>query len=208
VTVEPQALVLESGVSAKLGLQVKQRIVPEPSTGSVLIDYEFMNRGTTPRKVAPWQNTRVHPKGLFFFPANKPTYSFAENTLKITPEDGISWYRHEPELLTSDSKKSYADGEEGWLSFVDGRMLFIKQFENVKANEQPPKEGEVVLYVDHAGRFVEMEQQGSYQEIAPGASRHYRVRWYLRQLPDQIAAEKGSTALVNYVREQMVQCKL
>lgn len=208
VTVEPQSLLLESKVSEQLGLAVKQRITAEPDLGAVLLEYELVNHGKTPRKVAPWQNTRVRPGGLTFYPASKPTYSYKENTLPLVPEAGIVWFQHVAGEATKDSRKSYADGEEGWLAQVDDRLLFIKQFENVKPTEQAPKEGEIVLYVDRKARFVEVEQQGSYQEIAPGASRHWKVRWYLRQLPDQVKVEQGNQALVDYVREQLVGKKL
>lgn len=208
MTLEPKVLVLESKGSETLGLQVKQRIVVEPETGSTLIDDEFINRGTVPRKVAPWQNMRVRPNGLTFYPANQPSYRFAENTLTLKPKNGVCWFLHAPTPIKNDSMKSYADGEEGWLAHVDGRLLFIKQFENGKATEQAPIEGEVVLYVHNSGRFVEMEQQGSFQEIAPGASRHYRVRWFLRELPEQIATERDNPALVNYAREQLLHSKL
>jgi hypothetical protein len=208
VTVEPQSLLLESKTSEKLGLAVKQRITAELDLGAVLIDYEFINHGKTPRKVAPWQNTRVRPGGLSFYPASKPTHSYKENTLTLAPEAGIAWFQHTAGEVTKDSRKSYADGEEGWLAQVDERLLFIKQFENTNTTEQAPKEGEIVLYVDRNARFVEVEQQGSYQEIAPGASRHWKVRWYLRQLPDQVKVEKGNKVLVDYVREQLLGKKL
>jgi len=203
VRIDHQTLVLESDVSEKLGLQVVQSITAEPEIGSVLIDYEFINRGKSARKVSPWQNTRVRPKGLTFYPASQPTYDFPDNTLVITPHEGVSWYQHKPSEVTRDSIKSYADGEEGWVAQVDGKLLFIKQFEDTKPGERAPKEGEVVLYVDVNGRFVEVEQQGRYAEIAPGTSRHWKVRWVLRILPNRIKPEAGNLELVKFVRDEL-----
>lgn len=201
--IEGSALVLESGVSQALGLQVRQRIQAEPGTQSLLIDYEFINRGKASRKISPWQNTRVRPFGLTFYPASRPSYDYPENTLTIAPVSGISWFHHEPAAIGKDSKKSFADGEEGWMAHLDDRLLFIKQFEPSAVSEQAPKEGEVVLYVDGRAKFVEMEQQGSFAEIAPGASRHWKVRWVLRQLPDGMKAEKGNAKLVKFVRDTL-----
>jgi hypothetical protein len=197
------ALVLESSVVDSLGLKVVQRIVPEERSKSVRIDYEFANVGTKGRMLAPWQNSRVRPNGVTFYPASRPTYDIPENTLFLAPSNGVSWFRHRPEE-SKESRKSYADAREGWVAHLDDRLLFIKQFEDVSPENQAPMEGEVLLYVHHSGRFVEIEQQGKYEEIPVGASRFWAVRWYLREVPDSIPVEVGSEALVAFVREQLV----
>jgi hypothetical protein len=198
-----EALVLESAIASALGLKVRQRISPEEGSKSVRIDYQFVNVGTQSRKLAPWQNSRVRPGGTTFYPAERPTYQYAENTLTLVPEQGVSWFQHRPQG-SKDSLKSYADGREGWVAHLDGRLLFIKQFADVPLVRQAPKEGEVVLYVDGRGRFVEVEQQGAYDEIPPGSARTWSVRWYLRWVPENVTTNPGSKALVSFVREQLV----
>jgi len=191
---------MESETSQKLGLSVRQRLTAEPEKGSVLLEYEFTNRGSTPRKVAPWQNTRVRPNGLTFYPASRPTYNIQYNTLDLAPVDKIVWFEHEPSKV-KDNLKSYADGEDGWMAQLDGRLLFIKLFDDVPPTAQAPNEGEIVIYVPISGKFVEMENQGAYQELVPGASFTWKLRWVLRQLPDDIAGRKGNPALVEYARK-------
>lgn len=202
---DPKSLVMDSETSQKTGLAARQRITAEPSTGSMRIEYEFKNNGSTPRRLAPWQNTRVRPNGLTFYPASRPTYDIKYNTLTLAPENGIAWFKHEPGKY-KDSVKSFADGEEGWMAQLDDRLLFIKIFDDVAPTAQAPGEGEIVIYVDHKSKFVEMENQGAYQELAPGGSFTWKVRWVLRQLPDDIAGAKGNTALVDFVRKTVREC--
>ena len=199
-------LVLESQTNRKLGLSVRQRALAEPRRGSMLLEYEFTNRGTTPRKVAPWQNTRVRPGGLTFYPAQAPSYSIQYNTLLLTPENGIAWYAHDPTPVP-ESVKSFADGEEGWMAQLDGRLLFIKIFEDVPASSQAPGEGEVVLYVHNSGKFVEMENQGAYQELLPGASLVWKLSWVLRPLPHHIEGRRGEAALVEFARKIVAELR-
>jgi hypothetical protein len=196
---DPKSIVMQSETAEKLRLAVRQRITAEPSHGSALIEYEFTNRGSSPRKVAPWQNTRVRPNGLTFYPASRPSYVYKHATLVLTPDNGIVWFRHDPSEV-KESQKSCADAEEGWVAQLDGRLLFIKVFEDVKPSQQAPEEGEVVLYIHDSGKFVEMENQGAYRQLEPGSSFTWKVRWALRHLPDDIAPVRGNPALVAYVR--------
>jgi hypothetical protein len=66
---------------------------------------------------------------------------------------------------------------------------------------QAPGEGELVIYVAGNGQFVEMENQGAYQELLPGAEFIWKLRWVLRRLPDNIASTKGNRALVDFARK-------
>jgi hypothetical protein len=197
---EPLALVLQSETSEKLGLSVRQRLTAEPSKGSLLLEYEFTNRSAVPRRMAPWQNTRVRPKGLTFYPASRASYAIKNNTLVLAPEDNIAWFKHEPDKIKG-NLKSLADGEEGWMAQLDDRLLFIKIFDDVPVAVQAPGEGELVIYVAGNGQFVEMENQGAYQELLPGAEFIWKLRWVLRRLPDNIASTKGNRALVDFARK-------
>jgi hypothetical protein len=192
-----QWLVLESQTSQKLGLAATQRIALDAERGAARLEFVLTNRGSSPRRVAPWQNTRIRPRGLLFYPSSEPT--LPESSLKLEPVDGIVWLQHDPAAFEQ-SRKSYADGHEGWIALVEGGLLFIKVFPDVPREQIAPKEGEVVFYVHDSGRFVEMEQQGVYAELAPGASSTWRVQWLVRRLPPGIPAEVGNRTLVELVR--------
>ena len=112
---------------------------------------------------------------------------------------GVVWFRHDPAAFKQ-GVKGFADGSEGWLAHVDGDLLFVKVFADVPRQAQAPKEAEIEIYVDGAGRFVEVEQQGAYAELAPGASSSWPVRWLLRKLPAGMPVAPGSAELLSWVR--------
>jgi len=191
------AIALTSAVHAALGLAATERIAIEPETKSVRIDYTLENRGATPRRVAPWQNTRVRPGGLTFYPARGGM--LPPSTLEPKLIDGVAWLLHDPKTMI-ENQKSFADGSEGFLAHVEDGFLFVKVWDDVPREQQAPGEAEIELYVDKTGRFVEIEEQGPYEEIAPGRSSTWTVHWLLERLAPEVPIEPGSTALVETAR--------
>ena len=55
------------------------------------------------------------------------------------------------------------------------------------------------MYVNPDHSYVEIEQQGAYASIAPGATVTWKVTWYVRQLPPGVGASAGNTDLVAFV---------
>jgi hypothetical protein len=197
-TVEDRWLVLQSDVDPKLGLSGKQRITADLAHGSVSLELTLTNRGSAPRRVAPWQNTRVRPRGLTFYPSSERT--LPTSSLELLPENGIIWFAHDPTVF-QESRKSQSDGREGWVAQVDGDLIFVKVFPDVPREAIAPDEGEVVIYVPDNGLFVEVEQQGPYVELAPGASSTWPVRWLVRRLPPGMAIRRGNQELVELARQ-------
>jgi hypothetical protein len=196
-SIEGASLVLASGTDAKLGLSAKQRIAADMPRAALAIEYTLTNAGTVPRRVAPWQNTRVRPNGVTFFPS--PTPALPISSLKLAPVEGIVWFSHVPASI-KESSKLFADGSEGWIAQVEGDLVFVKVFPDVPREAQAPGEGEIEIYVHESGRFVEVEQQGAYVELAPGESSTWTVRWLVRRLPEGIGTEPRNRKLVDYVR--------
>jgi hypothetical protein len=204
VSVDGTALVLKSGVNARLGLSAVQRIEALPELGAVNIELALINHGTQPRQVAAWQNTRVRPGGLTFFPSSAPAH--AKSAFPLTPSGGVAWFEHEPKG-NSRTGKLFADGEEGWLAHVDGDLLFVKVFPPVPLEQQAPGEAEIELYVDPKGAFVEVEQQGPYGSIAPGASAAWQCRWLVRKLDRAAARSLGNAGLLAQTRTLVSQVR-
>jgi hypothetical protein len=198
VAVEGKSLKLTSGTSEKLGLSAQQRLTADPQHGALSIEFQIKNQGNSARKVAPWQNTRVRPKGITFYPSHDQTY--AQSSLKLKPTDGITWYVHDPSQV-KDSLKSYGDGNEGWMAQVDADLLFVKVFPDVPRDAQAPEEGEIVIYVHNSGRFVEMEQQGPYTELAPGQALTWPVQFVLQHIPKNIEVKPFNPQLVELARQ-------
>jgi hypothetical protein len=196
---EDNALVLQSATDPKLGLSAWQRISAEPERRAFRFELTLQNRGPNARRVAPWQNTRMHPRGLTFFPSQDPMQSDAQH--EITPQAGMIWFVHDPSARTQ-GEKFFADGQEGWLAQLDGDLLFVKAFPDVPKSAQAPKEAEIELYADGAGAFVEVEQQGPFVEIPTGKSSRWVVHWAVRRVPPSVkraAFDPGLAALARAV---------
>src|SRR5581483_2233278 len=99
---------------------------------------------------------------------------------------------------SGDLGKYVADGAEGWLAQVSGGVLFVKSYPDVPAGAAAPGEADAELYAG-AG-YEEIEPQGAYQRLEPGASLSWTVRWYVRALPDPNMASVGNAALVALAR--------
>lgn len=197
VSIVGSSLILTSATSEKLNLSAQQRILAIPGHNALSIEFRITNHGSVPRKVAPWQNTRVRPGGITFYPSSEPTYS--QSSLKLSPTDGVTWYVHDPSQVR-DSLKSYADGHEGWMAQVDSDLLFVKVFPDIAREAQAPEEGEIVIYVHNSGRFVEMEQQGAYTELAPGRSLTWPVFFVVQHIPKSIEIKPNNPQLVELAR--------
>lgn len=192
-----RAIELESRVNAALGLRARERASFDARGHALSIEYTLENVGLAPRRVAPWQNSRVRPGGLTFYPSNGAT--LPGSTLELPVIDGVAWLLHDPNTMR-ENQKSFADGKEGFLAHVEKDLLFVKVWDEVPRERQAPGEGEVELYVDKTGLFVEIEQQGPYQELAPGASLVWTVAWLLERLAPEVTVEPGSAALVEAAR--------
>jgi hypothetical protein len=197
VVIEGRVLRAVSSTNAALGLRAEQHIALLPELRAARIDYSLSNQGSAPRKVAAWQNSRVRPGGLTFFPSNGA--SLPQSKFALTPSAGVIWFAHGGEG-DARSGKLFADGEEGWLAHVDGDLLFVKVFPPVPAEQQAPGESEVEIYVDPGGAFVEVEQQGPYEELAPGASLSWRCHWLLERLPPGLVVQPEQAWLVERAR--------
>jgi hypothetical protein len=193
---EGRSIQLESGVNAALGLGAAQRVTLEPN-GVLRIEYMLVNRGSASKSVAPWQNTRVRPRGLTFYPCLGAT--LPGSTLKPTIDSGVAWLLHDPSTMTENAK-SFADGSEGFLAHVEDGVLFVKVWDDVPREKQAPGEAEIELYVDKTGRFVEIEEQGPYTVLSPGASLSWTVHWLLERLDPETRIEVGSPTLVERAR--------
>jgi hypothetical protein len=197
VSIEGRVLVLESGVSEKLGLSATQRIEAVPEKGAVRIELALHNRGSAPRSVAAWQNTRTRPGGLTFYPSTSP--ALPPSAFPLDPQGEIAWFDHDPR--TNERKgKLFADADEGWIAHVDGDLLFVKVFPPVPRAKQAPGEAEVEIYVDPAGGFVEVEQQGPYDVINPGQAARWQCHWLLAKLDAGARRAPGDAGLLAQAR--------
>jgi hypothetical protein len=187
-TLTEEVLALDGPKSPALGVAISKRFSAHASGKAIALEYRIHNRGDLPRAVAPWEISRVRPKGLSFHPKGVPS----SGTLSVEEHDGIVWYLHDPSVLGDPGKKHFADGTGGYLAHVAGELLFIKSFKDVGPEHQAPGEAEIEVYAND--RYVEVEVQGPYTRLDPGASLSWTVTWQLCRLPASLHVTPGALA--------------
>ena len=197
---ERGALLLESATIPALGLAVTKRFSADPGRGVVTIEYGIANQGTQARSVAPWEISRVASGGLTFFPMGEgqPWKGF-QDLLPLSIINGVAWLPAGTVPAGTD-QKAFADGAEGWIAHVAGNLLLVKSFPAIGAAPAAPGEAEIELYTDAGRTYVEVENQGAYVHLAPGAITTWPVRWVLRKLDAGIPVTPGSADLLAFVR--------
>ena len=63
-----------------------------------------------------------------------------------------------------------------------GDLLFVKNFPNTKVSELPPGQGEVEIFAQEGGLYIELENHGPYTNLKPGEYLTYMEKWYLRKV--------------------------
>ena len=187
-------LAISSPTSERLGLSVHKDFTVDSLGGAFVITYSIKNESTEPRRVAPWEITRVANRegSVIFFeapvdsiwPAGLMTFQAAEGAAWYTPDEAPS------------NRKVNADAR-GWLAYSADGLLLVKQFADLKPGEPAPGEAEVQVYVNRGRSYIELESQGAYTLLQPGASLSWTVRWLLR--PISVEA-KPSAALRQLVQ--------
>ena len=194
-TVEQQSdkhIAITSEVSQRLNLRIGKDITVDPKDGAFVITYSIKNEGREPRKVAPWEITRVaNDGGLIFFDAPLGGITPA-GLMNFKAQNGAVWYQPDE---ANENRKINADGK-GWLAYCNKGLLLVKKFNDLKPSEPAPDEAEIQVYVNRGKSYIELESQGAYTTLAPAEKLSWTVRWYL--LPYDAAAQPSS-ALVKKI---------
>ena len=199
-TFDGTVLSLSGSTAPTLGLAVEKKFSANSATGVVTIVYTIANRGSKARQVAPWEITRVAAGGLTFFPIEGDPRKGPQALLNPTIANGVAWFAYDAAAITAD-QKLFADGLEGWIAHVDGDLLLVKSFGDTLPSQAAPGEAEIELYADAGHTYVEVENQGAYVSLDPGASTAWTVRWFLRKLDLAVTpAVADSAPLVDLVR--------
>jgi hypothetical protein len=193
-------LTLTSATASALGLSVTKKFTVDSVAGVVKIEYRISNRGTQSRSVAPWEVSRLAAGGLTFFPlgAGAPSKG-APPLLQLQLSGGVAWLAYDASVVT-EGQKALADGSEGWIAHATGNLLFVKAFGDITTTQAAPGEAEIELYADPTHTYIELEDQGAFTRLAPGASLSWTVRWFVRQLDASVPIEVGSAELLSAVR--------
>jgi hypothetical protein len=168
-------------VSQRFKYRIRKEFKADEKDNAIVITYSIINESEETRKVAPWEVTRVNNEGIIFFDAPSEAITPA-NRIPFTQEYGVSWYKTDEGKT---NRKINADGK-GWLAYCANDLLLVKKFDDLTASQPAPNEAEVQVYVNSGKTYIELENQGAYNELKPGESLSYTVRWYL------VPADSGS----------------
>ena len=186
-------LTMTSQVSEKLQLRICKEFRTDEKDKAIVITYTIVNEGNEPRKVAPWEITRVpnDGDGLIFFdaPANGISPAGVMEMIDFKAAHGAVWFQTDE---ADKNRKINADGK-GWLAYLHDGLLLVKKFDDLKASQPAPDEAEIQVYVNRGKTFIELESQGAYITLKPKEQLHWTVRWYL--LPADQASQPSAELL-------------
>lgn len=188
----------EGKANADTSLRVSKRFLANLAREAVEIEYAMTNIGAAAVSWAPWEITRMPATGLGFWPTGGAPYG--SQPLKSQTGQGHTWC--DP-TQTEGEGKLFADGAGGYLAYLVGDRLLIKQFQDQPASAAAPNEAEIELYVNPDHSYLEVENQGAYVSIAPGATVRWKVVWYVRKLPPGVVPTAGNPDLVAFVAQTL-----
>ena len=161
-----------------LGLSVGKDFQVDKKDGAIVITYSIKNEGTEPRRVAPWEITRVsNGDGQIGFEAPIDSI-WPAGLMTFEQKSGVAWYKTDE---APQNRKVNANGT-GWLSYTANGLTLTKKFQDLKPGEAAPGEAEIQIYVNRGKTYIELESQGAYTLLQPGEQLHWPVRWYLTQV--------------------------
>jgi len=147
---------------------------------------------------APWEITRMPATGLAFWPTGGAPFGGTPIFNQAVGEH--TWV---DAAQTQGEAKLFADGQGGFLAYVVGDRLLVKQFQDQPPTAAAPSEAEIELYVNPDHSYVEVENQGAYASIAPAETVHWKITWYVRQLPAGLTPSLGNPDLVSFVTKTL-----
>lgn len=172
-----EKLIMTSQLSQRFPMRIRKTFMVNDADQCIDVTYTITNEGSTPRKVAPWEITRVVGEGSIFFDAPVSDITPA-GIMAFKEKNGLAWY----EIDSSErQRKINADGR-GWLAYAHNGLLLVKHFTDIRKSEPAPDEAEIQVYVHNGAAYVELESQGAYTELAPGASTSWTVSWQLKKI--------------------------
>jgi len=163
-----------TGEKSSFGYSIRKQFTAGDKPNTISITYTIVNESGEVRKVAPWEISRVpNDDGIVFFEGSAVEPGNGMGLLPFTFQFGGAWFVMDEH---NDHRKINADGR-GWLACSSRGLLFVKKFQDLTPEQPAPGEAEIQAYANIGKTFVEIEEQGEYTTLQPGASLDYNVRW-------------------------------
>ncbi|MDZ7608473.1 MAG: DUF4380 domain-containing protein [Cyclobacteriaceae bacterium] len=193
-------LILTGATDPKLGLRVVKTFSFDEVKNCLEIEYQIINESDSVANVGPWEIVCVPAAGSKVFLSLGAEPENVNSSLAFENHAGIGWFDHDSADLLP-NQKLFNNTPEGWLAHInrDG-ILFIKTFEVIPAGELAPGQGNAEVYVSKKFEYIELENHGKFAHLKPQESLHYKVRWFMSELPAGISSSILSDELIDHVR--------
>ncbi len=208
----PTALVMRSAPDLDHGLQVEKRVTLQEA--SVTFTFVVTNTWQRAHAVAPWQVTRAPRTGLLVWAVG---HQFSdEDRLRKQREDPGCTYLHAgldatfegysvagphasiPVADVTRTSKFFTDAH-GWVAHIHDGVIFLRIFPDLVPEQMAPRQAELELFFGIERDYIELENQGAYEPIAPGASRTYEVEWRFAQVDPAVRTDRVSSELLKAI---------
>lgn len=208
----PEAITMASAPDPQSGLQVTKQI--RLTASSVDFELTVRNVGAWPNWFAPWQVTRASRRGLLVWGAGQPFTD--SDRMDKQREDPGCWFIHEqagtpfPGMSLDGDTASVQVGavdrvcklftdSQGWLAHVHDGVLFLRTFPDLRPAQMAPRQAELELFFSPTRDYIELENQGSYRPLAPGAVRRYEVQWRFARLDPETREDEVTPELLSQI---------
>jgi hypothetical protein len=184
---QDQGLLVTQPPEPLTGIQKSLRITLPGPEARVVIEHRLENRGSAPIELAPWAITQLRPGGVALLPqpcGPIDEYGVLPNRhLVLWPYTAV----HSPHLrwddrfvwvearLSSGALKVGFPNPAGWLGYVVGETLFVKQAAYDPAAAYPDRGSSSECYAGPL--FLELETLGPWARLAPGQSVAHHETW-------------------------------
>lgn len=173
-------LVMNSRLDPISGFCFRKKFIMDQSDSSVRIEYVILNNSSQKKSVAAWDVCRTKG-GVSFFPTGEIVELPVSSLHGVSVSDDIVWYHFNKDSVPQ-GQKLFSTAKEGWLAHVVDGLLFIKTFPDIPVDKLSPKQGEVEIFAQKNGIYIELENHGEYSELQPGDQLTYIEKWYLRDI--------------------------
>jgi len=201
--VEGSVLVLESGAGKLLdgsAITLTKRFRVHGDGSAISVELQMSNVGERELELAPWQITRVPSGGVTLFALGSG--GTARDDLGIVVEGSLASYPYDATRVTREGQKSFVDAR-GWVAHCHAGLLLVHRFPDLTPEEPAPGEAELELYADPSHTYVEIEPQGAFRRLSPGAtSEPFRVLWELAEVPSDLARASRERPFLLWVEER------
>ncbi|MCQ2059499.1 MAG: DUF4380 domain-containing protein [Bacteroidaceae bacterium] len=195
---DSKSLVCVSGLDGRYPYRFTKEFKTDQKRGCFEITYSIKNESDANVSVAPWEISRVPGAGLIAIGADKE-YIHPLDVMPFQFSDGVAWIPFEP---SPKQRKAFFNGT-GWLAFINNGILFLKTFPDVEFGLTAPEQEEEEVYINENTTFIELENQGEYVLLTPGASLDWTVRWSVTN----VSADKPGKELKAEIDKQLKKQK-